>query len=221
MAKEPFIFATFGEMDAGKTFNLERMIDNNKRTKIVYNYGHEKDWVGYEPIELIEEKGKLYFKHNTKKFLFETSFMKKFKGEKVKIETAFNPKALNLFYIQVAKMGSPLKYGYLVIEDATGVYGNSLTKIERTFMSRSKHSDMKLVLASHDPHYFPRQLWGLVTHVRLFRTTNPPPVEKRGIIPCYDALLEAWQVLQDAPKYSYYTLDVKKKILTYTPYKEL
>jgi hypothetical protein len=147
--------------------------------------------------------------------------MKKFKGKKVKIETSFDQKPLNLFYIQVAKMNSPVKYGYLVIEDATGVYGDRLTKIEKTFMSRCKHSDIKLVLASHDPHYFPKQLWGLVTHVRLFRTTNPPPAAKLDIIPCYDALVEAWEVLQDAPKYSYYTLDVKKKTLSYTPYKEL
>jgi hypothetical protein len=220
MAK-PFILVTFGEMDAGKTYNLEIMINDSERTKIVYNYGQKKDWVGYEPIELIEEKGKLYFKHYTKKFLFETAFMKKFKGKKVKIETSFDQKPLNLFYIQVAKMNSPVKYGYLVIEDATGVYGNSLTKIEKTFMSRCKHSDIKLILASHDPHYFPRQLWGLVTHVRLFRTTNPPPHSKRDIIPCYEALLEAWEVLQDAPRFSYYTLDVKKKILTYNEYKGL
>ncbi|WP_052596076.1 hypothetical protein [Aureispira sp. CCB-QB1] len=220
MAK-PFILVTFGEMDAGKTYNLEIIVNGTARTKIVYNYGQKKDWEGYEPIELVEDKGKLYFLHKKSRFLFETAFMKKFKGKKVKIATCFDRKPLDLFYVQVAKMDSSVQYAFLVIDDATAVFENSLTRVEKTFISRCKHSDIKIALASHDPHYFPRQLWGLVTHVRLFRTTNPPPLSKKDIIPCFDALLEAWEVLQDAPKYSYYTLDVKQKELTYTPYKQL
>lgn len=218
MAK-PFILSTFGQMDAGKTYNLETLVNQTDRTKIIYNYGHAKDWVGYEPIELVENKDKLYFIHKKRKFLFESGFMKKFRGKKVKIETLFKPKPLRLFYEQVAKIGSTVEHAYLVMEDATSVFNPNLTMLERSFLSRCKHSDIKVALCSHDLHYYPKQLWGLTTHVRLFRTTNPPPHEKRLIIPCYEALMEAWEVLQDAPQYSYYTLNVKEKKLTYTPYK--
>lgn len=215
----PFVLATFGQMHAGKTYNLEELISKTNRTKIVYNFGREEDWQGYQPIELQEEKGKLYFIHEKKRFLFERSFMKKFRGKKVKIATVFHSKTLALFYTEIARMNSSINYVFFIIDDATAVFDTNLTKLEKSFISRCKHSDVRVALASHDLHYFPRQAWGLLTHVRLFRTINPPPIAKRDVIPCFDALMDAWEKLQEAPQYSYYTLDVYNKELTYTEFK--
>lgn len=216
---KPFVLATFGQMHAGKTYNLEEFAREIQRTKIVYNFGRASDWQGYEAIELSEQKGKLYFSYKGKKLLFATNFMKLFRNKCVKIATVFENKILQLFYVQVAAMNTNVKHALLMIDDATAVLNSNLTQVERAVISRCKHSDVWLALASHDPQYFPRQAWGLLTHVRLFRTINPPPIGKRDVIPCFDALMEAWQVLQDAPQYSYYTLDVYQKRLTYTAYK--
>ena len=218
MANKPFCLATFGEQHAGKTYNLEQWIKGQHRTIVVYNYGWEKDWVGFEKIELLLIKDVLYFTYKKQDYIFSKAFMKKFKNKRVKIKMAFEKRVENKFY-QVLVQTDTIKDLTLIIDDATAVFGTTLSRPEKAALSRSKHAGIWMAFASHDPHYFPRQAYGLLTHLRMFKTTNPPPKAKSDIIPCFHDLYRAWEHLQDAPKYSYYTLDVVKKELIYTPYK--
>jgi hypothetical protein len=203
---EPVLCAVFAMMGGGKTSLMERMAKQmQRRTIVVYNYGKPSDWKGYIPIELTLLNGELQFKYKGQEHPFELSFMHLFWRKRVKILGAINKKVEKAFYEALSNMNNNLKQLCLIIEDATSVLSNRLTTAQKGVFSRCKHKDIWVYMLSHHLHYFPVQMYTLLTHIILFKTLSPPPKQKRGIIEpnLFDQILKAWEWLS-SPKRKYY-----------------
>lgn len=203
---KPFCMASFGMQDAGKTYDLERWANSYRGlTKIAYNYGRATDWKGYEDIELLMSEGILHFNWKGKNYPFERDFMHKFRQRAVKIKQAFDREVETLFF-RILSSNDSFDRFVLTLDDATGIFGNTLTRAERIMLSRTKHKGCKLAFSSHDFFYFPKQAWGLLTHIRVFKTLNAPPKARKEDISTFDILTTAYELLQTAPTYSYCTI---------------
>ena len=216
----PFFLAYFGKPHSGKTYDLQQFaLRCNRPTIFVYNSGWDKDWVGYELIELWSDKKEqeLYFSYKGKDYVFEKHFMKKFRGKKVKAMMADEKLTEMLLYKRLSRKG--YEGLFFIIDDATNILTSTLTQAQKACFYRAKHVGIWFALVFHDPNMFPNGAWGALTKAKFFKNNVAPPTQKSKIIPHFRELMKAYKVLKDAPKYSYCTLIMDTGDLSYTPFK--
>ena len=219
--KDPFFLAYFGRQHSGKTYDLQNFVRVcGRHTIFVYNSGRDEDWQGYEQIELWSDKKEeiLYFTYKDKDYIFSDSFMKKFKGKKVKAMEADEVLTETLLYKQLKKKG--YEGLFFIIDDATNILTSRLTKAQKACFYRARHVDVWFCLIFHDPNMFPNGAWGALTMARFFKNNVAPPKQKGDKIPHFRQLQQAYYKLQKAPNYSFCTLVMNTGELTFTPYKE-
>lgn len=221
----PVLIPFFGAMDEGKTWRLERMLNTMKhRTIVVYNFGKPNDWKGFLMIELLILDKELHFQYKGQQLHFEQHFMRVFRNKRVKILATFDPKTTKLFYQALSNINNDISQLCLIFEDATNLFNSNLPAGVKGILSRCKHKDNWFYTLSHDMHYFPPQIYTLATHIVIFRTVAPPPIEKRmRISPAvFDLAAEAWEWLNEkhtsgskeneyiVPKFHYAIVDTRK-----------
>ncbi len=208
----------FGQQSSGKTYHVERLLKplEGKYSIIVYNYGRDEDWSGYESIRFFvkktkeNKKGSLYFTHRKKSFLASTNFWKKFRKKKVKIW--HDVETVNRFFKFLVdpdhRSNIPT---VLVVDDTTAVFEPRLTRQEKAIFSRLGHEKIAAYFLSHDLGYFPKQLFTLLTEVTLFRTI----IDKfpTGRFPRQPTLEKAVKFINrpQTEKYAYIRIDLKNK----------
>lgn len=220
MSNEPFFIAYFGKPHSGKTYDLEQFVKKcGRETIFVYNSGWDKDWVGFELIELWSDKKEeqLYFTYKNKDYLFERHFMKKFKGKKVKAMMAKKKLTERLLYEALSNKG--YEGLFFIIDDATNILTSRLTQSQKACFFRAKHVGIWFALIFHDPNMFPNGAWGALTIAKFFKNNVSPPTQKSQIIPHFMQVMRAYRQLKSAPKHSYCTLIMDTGQLSYTPFK--
>lgn len=223
----PLVMPVFGAQDAGKTYQLERWINQQSRTVIVYNFGRLTDWKGYEYVKLKFIKKDLYFEYKGKDLLFKTHFVKKYGGKRIKVRM-FQERNDELRFLStlaetteelMIKGRTDIRF-ILVMEDATACFSHTLPRAMKVVFSRSKHLGIWLFFLLHSPPKFPLEAYDLSTHVRIFKTNNPFPYPKDKSrteqIQLVKTLNSMWQEVQDLPQYSYGTLTIKARKIDYT-----
>ncbi|BDS13005.1 hypothetical protein [Aureispira anguillae] len=219
---EPFFLVYFGRQHSGKTYDLQRFVQNCGRSSVfVYNSGRDEDWQGYEEIELWSDKKseKLFFTYKGKDYEFATHYMKKFRGKKVKAMEADEVLTETLLYKQL-KVKGRFKGLFFIIDDATNILTSKLTKAQKSCFYRAKHVDVWFCLIFHDPNMFPNGAWNALTMAKFFKNNVAPPKQKSDKIPHFRQMQQAYAKLQTAPNYSYCTLVMNTGKLTYTPYRK-
>lgn len=221
MDNEPVVITHFGRPHSGKTFAMEKFANNaNRETIFVYNAGRKLDWEGYIPIKLdVCEKGKtLMFEYRGKMHDFKTSFMRFFRGKKVRARRGRHRKIRDLLFLEMTEEG--YEGTFFIIDDAVGIIGSRLTFEMNSLFFGSKHVDIWLGVVFHMPSQFPVGAWGALTFARFFVNNVAPSFTNPAKIPHYKKMIGAYNKLQRAPKYSYCTLDMNAGKLTYTPYRK-
>ena len=224
---KPMAMPIFGAQDAGKTYQLERWINQQSRTVIVYNFGRLTDWKGYEYVTLSFVKKELYFEYKGNQLLFKKYFVKKYGGKRIKVRM-FQERNDELRFLSIIsetteelmiKGRTDIRF-ILVLEDATACFSHTLPRAMKVVLSRSKHLGIWLFFLLHIPSKFPLDAYDLCTHIRIFKTNNsfPYPKDKEKIaeIQFMRRLNQIWQEVQDLPQYSYGTLDSKARKIHYT-----
>ena len=220
--KKPFFLAYFGRQHSGKSYDLQRFVKAcGRHTIFVYNSGWDADWQGYEEIELWSDRKSetLYFTYKEKDYVFQDSFMKKFKGKRVKAMEADEYLTETLLFKQLKVKG---RYDgiFFIIDDATNILDTKLTKAQKSCFYRAKHVNVWFCLIFHDPNMFPNGAWGALTLAKFFKNNVAPPKQKSDKIPHFRQLQLAHYKLQRAPDYSFCTLNMNTGQLTYTPYRK-
>lgn len=221
MDNKPVVITHFGRPHSGKTFAMELFANSAKRETIfVYNAGRKEDWKGYIPIKLdLDEKGKnLMFEHKGKIYDFQKSFMKLFKGKKVRARRGRHRKIRNLLFLEMTEEG--YEGTFFIIDDAVGIIGTRLTFEMNSLFFGSKHVDIWLGVVFHMPSQFPVGAWGALTFARFFINNVPPSFSSPEKIPHSKLMVSAYHKLQTAPKYSYCTLDMNSGKMSYIRYKK-
>lgn len=219
--KPPFFLTYFGKPHSGKTYDLIQFVKICGRDTIfVYNSGHEQDWVGFEEIELWSDRkeNQLYFTYKGKDYVFQKKFMKVFRGKKVKAMMADERLTEKLLYKSLSRKG--YEGLFFIIDDATNIFTSQLTQAQKALFYRAKHVDIWCALVFHDPAMFPNSAWGALTMAKFFKNNVKPPVEKQNKIPHFREVMRAYRQLQDAPDYSFCTLNMDTGYLSYTPFKQ-
>ena len=218
--ESPFFLVYFGRPHSGKTYDLHQFVKRcRKEIVFVYNSGRDSDWPNYEEIELFVEDKALKFDYKGKKYDFRNDFMRLFKGKKVKAMEAEDEEAENLLYKNIKVKGA-FKGLFFIIDDATGLWDNKLTKLQKSCFQRAKHAGVWFAVIFHDPAGFPNNAWNAVTLSRFFKNNVEPPYEKKRKIPHFDKVIQAFELLQDAPDYSHCTIEMDSGKLTYKPFKK-
>ncbi|WP_052595744.1 hypothetical protein [Aureispira sp. CCB-QB1] len=220
MDNKPVVITHFGRPHSGKTYAMEQFAKNAKRETIfVYNAGRKQDWEGYLVIKLdIDEKGKkLMFEYKGKMYDFQSSFMRLFRGKKVRARRGRHRKIRDLLFLEMTEEG--YEGTFFIIDDAVGIIGSRLTFEMNSLFFGSKHVDIWLGVIFHMPSQFPLRAWGALTFARFF-INNVVPSFSSPKIPHRQKMVAAYNKLQNAPKYSYCTLDMNSGKMTYVPYKK-
>ena len=162
--------------------------------------------MGYEEIELWSDRkeDELYFTHKGKDYVFEKSFMKKFRNKRVKAMMADEKLTEKLLYKRLAKKG--YEGLFFIIDDATNILTSQLTQAQKACFYRAKHVGIWFALVFHDPNMFPNGAWGALTLARFFKNNVSPPSGKKNIIPHYAQVMKSFEYLRDAPLYSHCTI---------------
>lgn len=223
-SRKPFCLLTVGLQGAGKTYNLERLVNaSGRRMVLVYNTSNPDDWKGYIEIELLYDvkKKRLAFIYEGRQYDFEKYYWKKFKGKKVKAdemegnsETEIN-RGEKLLFKHIKKMSGL----FFILDDASTVFANGKLTRDQNAIFKGKNYNVWFAFVFHGANIVPPRMWNAVTHVRMFYNNTQPPRKKKEIITNYPILLRMYQVLRRLPKRSYITLDVKTEKVTITPYK--
>lgn len=218
---KPFFLAYFGAPDSGKSYDLQRFVEvSNKKTVFVYNCGWDKDWVGFIEIELWADKKTetLYFTHKGKDYDFAKHYMKMFRGKKVKAPMVKSALAHRLIYEQMSSKG--YEGLFFIIDDATAILTATLTQAQKAGFFRAKHVGIWFALIFHDPNKFPVGAWEALTLARFFKNNVPPPKNKEDKIPHFRQMTQIYNILQDAPRFSSCTLDMRTGEVTFSPFKD-
>lgn len=221
-SNKPFFRVYFGRQHSGKSYDLQRFVEQcNRNTIFVYNSGWDKDWTYFIEIELWSDKKTqtLYFTYKGKDYEFATHYMKKFRGKRVKAPEADEYLTETLLFKQIKTKG---RYSglFFIMDDATNILSTTLTKAQKACFYRAKHVNVWFCLIFHDPNMFPNGAWGALTQAKFFKNNVEPPKQKSDKIPHFRELQRAHYKLKTAPDYSYCTLDMNTGKLTYTPYKK-
>lgn len=220
----PFCLLTVGLQSAGKTYNLERLVNGSGRKMVlVYNTSNPDDWKGYIEIELLYDvkKKRLVFVYEGKQYDFEKCYLKKFKGKKVKADEMEGNNETEI------KRGEKLLFKYIkkmnglffILDDASTVFDNGKLTRDQNAIFKGKNYNVWFAFVFHGANLVPPRMWNAVTHVRMFYNNTQPPRKKKEIITNYPILLKMYQILRRLPKRSYATLDVRAEKVTITPYK--
>ncbi|WMX12411.1 hypothetical protein [Aureispira sp. CCB-E] len=221
MDNKPVVITHFGRPHSGKTFAMEKFANSAKRETIfVYNAGRKEDWQGYVSIKLdIDEKGKtLLFEYKGKLHDFKSSFMRLFRGKKVRARRGRHRKIRDLLFLEMTEEG--YEGTFFIIDDAVGIIGSRLTFEMNSLFFGSKHVDIWLGVVFHMPSQFPVGAWGALTFARFFVNNVAPCFSSADKIPHSKKMIAAYEKLQVAPQYSYCTLEMNTGKMTYTPYKK-
>lgn len=215
---------TVGQQGAGKTYNLERLVNaSGRKMVLVYNTSNPDDWKGYTEIELLYDtkKKRLAFIYEGSQYDFEKYYLKKFKGKKVKAdemegnsETEIK-RGEKLLFKHIKKMNGL----FFILDDASTVFDNGKLTRDQNAIFKGKNYNVWFAFVFHGANIVPPRMWNAVTHVRMFYNNTQPPRKKKEIITNYPILLKMYQVLRRLPKRSYITLDVRAEKVTLSPYK--
>ncbi len=223
----PFFLLYFGVTHSGKSTDLEKFMKRcGKPSVFVYNRGYDKDWAGFEEIELIADKKSktLYFLYKGKEYDFNKHFFKKFHRKKVKCIEAEDELAEELLFNSLARKDPNndkyKKQLFFIIEDATTIFNSSLKRLHRRLFYRLKHAGVWTCLVCHDPAIFPIRAYGPVTMVRFFKMSIEPDIKKAKVIPHFRQFLAAYKFLSKAPRFSSCTLDMTTGKLTKKTFKK-
>ncbi|MGH1338737.1 MAG: hypothetical protein ACRBFS_21665 [Aureispira sp.] len=221
--RKPFCLLAVGLQGAGKTYNLERLVNRSgRRMVLVYNTSNPDDWKGYIEIELLYDvkKKRLAFIYEGRQFDFQKYYLKKFKGKKVKAdemeglsETEIKRGEKQLFR-HIKKMSGL----FFILDDASTVFDNGKLTRDQNAIFKGKNYNVWFAFVFHGANLVPPRMWNAVTHIRMFYNNTQPPPNKRNIITNYSILLKMYQVLRKLPKRSFITLDVLLEKVTITPY---
>ena len=217
---KPVVITHFGRPHSGKTYAMERFANSSGRETIfVYNAGRKEDWQGYEVIELWADKKTetLFFKYKDKDYEFIKSFMKLFKGKRVRARRGRQRMIKNLLFLEMTQEG--YEGLFFIVDDAVGIIGSKLTFEMSSLFFGSKHVNIWLGVIFHDPNQFPKGAWAALTFAKFFVNNVEPPKEKAKVIPHFTKVMSIFNTLQEAPKYSYCSLDMNTGEATYIPYK--
>lgn len=221
MDNKPVVITHFGRPHSGKTYAMEQFANNaNRETVFVYNAGRKEDWQGYISIKLdVDEKGKkLLFEYRGKQHDFRSSFMKLFKGKKVRARRGRHRKIRDLLFLEMTEEG--YEGTFFIIDDAVGIIGSRLTFEMNSLFFGSKHVDIWLGVIFHMPSQFPVGAWGALTFARFFVNNVAPSFSSPDKIPHSKKMVAAYHKLQSAPKYSSCTLEMNTGKMIYNPYRK-
>jgi len=218
---KPVVITHFGRPHSGKTYLMERFANSSGRETIfVYNAGRKEDWQGYEVIKLRAERKTetLFFTYKNKEYEFAKSFMKLFKGKRVRARRGRDRMIKNLLFLEMTEEG--YEGTFFIIDDAVGIIGSKLTFEMSSLFFGSKHVDIWLGVVFHDPNQFPVGAWSSLTSARFFVNNVEPPVDKAKKIPHFPKVMSAFRTLKNAPLYSYCTIDMNTGEAKYIKYKD-
>lgn len=222
---KPVVITHFGRTHSGKTYEMERFANScygrARKTIFVYNAGRLKDWKGYEVITLrADERNKiLYFTYKGNEYEFTKSFMKLFKGKRVRARRGRQRMIKNLLFLEMTEEG--YEGTFFIVDDAVGIIGTKLTFEMNSLFWGSKHVDVWLGVVYHDPNQFPKGAWGALTGAKFFINNVEPPLEKSKIIPHFTKVVSIFNTLQSAPQYSFCWIDMNTGDTKYKPFKPL
>lgn len=220
----PVVLAHFGRPHSGKTYEMEKRANEAHKNKaretiFVFNSGRDTDWQGYTEIVLHSDKKTetLFFTYRNQEYNFRESFMKLFRGKKVKARRVRKPLTKSLLFIEMSEKG--YEGTFFIVDDAVAVIGARLTFAQDACFYCAKHVDVWLGVVFHDPNQFPVRAWGALTFAKFFVNNVEPPAKKAKLIPHFRKVLSAFKTLQKAPKYSFVSIDMNSGQASYTPFK--
>lgn len=210
------VVGVFGRPNSGKSYLAQQIAKTaykNGKTIAVYNPGRAEDWADFEIIELLEnpktkesDGEELLFSYNGSTYEFIKNFPRFFKGKKVKIYPADDPKDQEKFFKSFAK-SVKFKNTLLIIDDCTVVIGNTFTPGIRNLTTKAKHNEVNTFFLGHSLDAFPPAAFAQMSHMILFETNALPTQTKLNRLPTREAVVEAFKKLPKLPLYSYYTFN--------------
>lgn len=224
--KKPVVLCHFGRPDSGKSYEMEvqatKAYDNKMRETIfVFNSGRDTDWQGYIEIELssIKKTEELQFTYKKNVYNFSESFMKLFKGKKVKARRTKKALTKSLLFIEMSERG--YAGTFFIVDDAIAIIGSKLTFGQNACFFGAKHGDVWLGIVFHEPNQFPIGAWGALTMAKFFISNVKPDTKKASRIPHFNKMMSFYNILRAAPQYSFCGLDMNTGDAIYTPYKKV
>lgn len=220
----PVVLTHFGRPDSGKSFEMEKQANKAYRngareTIFVFNSGRDTDWQGYEEISLssIKKTETLQFTYKNDVYNFTDSFMKLFRGKRVKARRTRDAITKHLLFIEMSERG--YEGTFFIVDDAIAIIGSRLTYGQNACFFGAKHGDVWLGVVFHEPNQFPIGAWGALTHAKFFISNIRPNKNKEDRIPHFQKILSSYNILRNAPAYSFCSIEMNTGHTTYTPYK--
>lgn len=223
--KKPVVLTHFGRPDSGKSFEMEKQANRAYKNKVretifVFNSGRDTDWQGYAEIELssIKKTETLLFTYKGNVYNFKDSFMKLFRGKKVKARRTRRALTKSLLFLEMSERG--YEGTFFIVDDAIAIIGSRLTFGQNACFFGAKHCDVWLGIVFHEPNQFPIGAWGALTMGKFFISNVKPARSKEERIPHFQKILSFYNILRTAPEYSFCTLKFNTGLGTFTPFQE-
>lgn len=196
--------SVFGSPHTGKTFVSERLVNDYKGTRIVFNYGSPDDWQGYEEVIFLMHDKELHYKYKGLIYHFDSSFNLHFEGKGVKGQAIRNKRQISRALFVSLNLGF-VPDAFFVFEDASAVFRGGLHDDYADLLSRLGHARIRIMTISHDINYFPNQAWTYVTDYRIFKSVYGLTQTNKKQLSNATKIESAINNLRVLPKYSYYS----------------